>query len=66
MNELKPCTRCGGTFFGEGQLNGDVFAVPLSKIWGNYSSNKILLTVCTNCGEISSLRIGGDPKRFLL
>jgi hypothetical protein len=61
MNALKPCTRCGGISFGEGQLNGDVFAVPIRKIRGS----KILLTVCTNCGEISSIRVGGDPKRFL-
>jgi hypothetical protein len=65
MNELIPCTICGGISFGEGQLS-DVFAFPVSKIFGNYISNKILLTVCTNCGEINSLRVGGDPKRFLL
>lgn len=55
MTDQKPCIKCGGTSFGEGETKGEGNAYPKNKLFGG--SSKIILTICTNCGEVISRKL---------
>lgn len=55
------CLNCGSTEFGEGVLTGYANLMPKGKIMSNGS--KIIVKLCTHCGEVSSMKVE-KPEKF--
>lgn len=52
------CKTCGNNSFTQGELGGSYANVrPLGSIGSIFSSSPLILTICTNCGEVASMKI---------
>ncbi|KOS68367.1 hypothetical protein AEA09_07220 [Lysinibacillus contaminans] len=52
------CKRCGNDSFAQGELGGpysNVRPIRIDRI--NLSSSPLILSICTNCGEVASLKV---------
>ncbi|MBO7747004.1 hypothetical protein I8J29_22630 [Paenibacillus sp. MWE-103] len=58
---ITPCNQCGGTSFGFGQTTGQAVVFPLNKLFARGSS--AIFTICTDCGEVQSIRVE-NPEKF--
>ncbi|MGE7114328.1 hypothetical protein [Lysinibacillus sp. NPDC047702] len=56
-NDKLVCKICGGDTFTQGELGGvNANVRPLDSI-SIFSSSPLLLSICTNCGEVSSMKV---------
>jgi hypothetical protein len=61
VDTVKPCISCGGTSFGEGITKGEGDIWPKHKFFSFGSS--LLLKICTDCGEVNSMKVQ-SPEKF--
>lgn len=55
------CKACGNDTFTQGVLgNGFTSVTPVNKLTGG---SRLILTVCTKCGEVDSMKVE-NPKKF--
>ena len=59
MEQLK-CTKCGSSEIGQGKLDGYATMKPKNAL---FLGSNIIANICTECGEILSMRVE-EPKKF--
>lgn len=55
------CKACGSQSFSEGKLDGYAALRPVNTIFS--SDSPLIFTVCTQCGEIASIK-ATKPEKF--
>ncbi|MFJ6208802.1 hypothetical protein [Lysinibacillus sp. NPDC092081] len=52
------CKACGSDSFAQGELGGSMAKVkPIKLDMLHFSSSPLILTICTNCGEVASMKV---------
>lgn len=52
------CKICGNDSFTQGELGGSMANVkPIKLDMLHFSSSPLILTICTNCGEVASMKV---------
>ncbi|TQR28679.1 hypothetical protein C7Y47_20510 [Lysinibacillus sphaericus] len=57
-NNTLVCKACGSDSFAQGELGGSMANVkPIKLDMVHFSSSPLILTICTNCGEVASMKV---------
>lgn len=57
------CKICGNDSFTQGELGGSMANVkPIKLDMLHFSSSPLILTICTNCGEVASMKVKNLQK----
>ncbi|MGE7693905.1 hypothetical protein ACQKNC_07270 [Lysinibacillus sp. NPDC094177] len=57
-NDKLVCKSCGSDEFTQGELGGSMANVkPIKLDMLHFSSSPLILTICTNCGEVASMKV---------
>ncbi|MEY9970810.1 putative Zn finger protein [Lysinibacillus sp. RC46] len=57
-NNKLVCKACGSDSFAQGELGGSMANVkPIKLDLVHFSSSPLILTICTNCGEVASMKV---------
>ncbi len=63
-NSKLVCKACGNDSFTQGELGGSMANVkPIKLDMLHFSSSPLILTICTNCGEVASMKVK-KPQKF--
>ena len=58
------CKVCGNNSFAQGELGGSMANVkPVKLDMLHFASSPLILTICTNCGEVASMKVK-NPQKF--
>lgn len=58
------CKACSNNTFAQGELGGSMANVkPIKHDMLHFSSSPLILTICTNCGEVASMKVK-EPQKF--
>ena len=57
------CKICGNDSFTQGELGGSMANVkPVKLDMLHFASSPLILTICTNCGEVASMKVKNLQK----
>nr|WP_144926950.1 hypothetical protein [Paenibacillus bovis] len=59
--EERVCKACASNSFGKGVMDGYAHVRPVDKFFSTGSSLELI--ICTNCGEVASMRVK-KPDKF--